>query len=118
MIFTLVKIIYLNSLWLEMEKVIPFKSEKEFEKYTNITMDRLDRFLKSIKGINRNKENFDDLWDEDSFTYELASMVGDFGLPIGDITRYNHWGLNNKGELKILDFGLNDDIFKKYYERR
>jgi len=105
-----------NGLWLEMEKVIPFKSEEEFEKNTGVSIDRLTGFLKSINSSRKGNEKYDDLWDNESF-YDLVQMIRGTLLPVGDFTKYNHWGLNKKGELKVLDFGLTDEIFKKYYKR-
>lgn len=47
----------------------------------------------------------------------LKKAVGNFGggLHWGDIYS-NHFGINVDGELKLFDYGLTKDIYKKHYE--
>lgn len=58
---------------------------------------------------------------ETSFMQELAEMVGNFDMGVGDIDRISSWGIVNRGgkeHLVMIDYGLTMDIFKQLYSAR
>jgi hypothetical protein len=52
------------------------------------------------------------------FFQELCLLIFQCKLLIGDIFRLESWGVNQKGQIRILDYGLTVDTYRKYYYRR
>lgn len=46
-----------------------------------------------------------------SFMYEIKK----FGLSFGETTSARQWGIDRKGNFKLLDYGLDSRVFGKYY---
>ena len=48
----------------------------------------------------------------------MASMIGDYDMPIGDLRRKNSYGIvknDGREDIVLVDFGLNKDVHYKYY---
>lgn len=64
-----------------------------------------------------NKELVDDMW-ENEFMYELFSYIGNYGVPTGDLTRLNSYGVvkrNGQDKIVLIDYGLTHDVYSSYY---
>lgn len=116
-----------NDLWVEMElarkvRVADFKritgfNFKEFSsvllKYGNESNPQLNRYKPN--GVS--KELYEVAW-EDEFVSDILRYIGNFGLPVGDLTRLNSYGLVKRygGDyIVLIDYGLTEDVYTSYY---
>ena len=61
-------------------------------------------------------DDYDDSWDDD-FVRCFYDYMGDFGVPVGDLTRLSSYGINHKGDIVLVDTGLNQNVYDDYYKR-
>lgn len=61
-------------------------------------------------------DGYEDTYDND-FIRAFYDYIGDFGVPVGDLVRISSYGRNQKGEIVLVDTGLNEDVFNNYYKR-
>lgn len=57
------------------------------------------------------------MW-EDEFVYDIFSFIGNYDLPVGDLTRLNSYGIvkrNGEDTIVIIDYGLTHDVYGSYY---
>lgn len=59
---------------------------------------------------------YDESWDNE-FIQGFYYYIGDFGVPVGDLTRISSYGINQEGTVVLVDSGLNDDIYNEYYKK-
>lgn len=47
----------------------------------------------------------------------MAGSIGliDLGAASGDLSRWDHWGTDLQGNIKLLDYGLSREVFNQYY---
>lgn len=57
-----------------------------------------------------------DILDENEFTQDLIEMVQNFDIETGDFQRPSSFG-EIDGRLVITDYGLTQEVYKKYYDR-
>jgi hypothetical protein len=118
-------------LWLQVEKVNKISSQ-QFEQLLNIHPEFIDYYLCSVLTPNAKhistilnseqkkkyeEDNIKEQCDEDEFVQELLSLAGNYGLDIGDLTTSENYG-EKDGKLIIVDVGLSEEIFNKYYRRK
>ena len=112
-----------DSKWLEMELCRPATS-KDFRDKFKIDYKNFSDILWYVGSEGKNKSdwakemlasfNEKDHW----WFYELEQFIGDFGYPIGDLTRKNSWGVTKDGRLVIVDYGLSSDVYSTHYQRK
>jgi len=57
------------------------------------------------------------MWEEE-FIYGVFDYIGNYGVPAGDLTRMNSYGVVKRGgtdEIVIIDYGLTSDVYSSYY---
>jgi hypothetical protein len=115
--------------WVVMEYA-PVVTEKEFENFSGFSQSIFRTYLDhhcftvltddKVHAANINKEvlkqiNFK-LMDNNPFIKSLLKLSLDNRLSIGDLSRYDAWGRNEKtGNIVLFDYGLNWDVYKSCY---
>jgi hypothetical protein len=110
-----------NYLWIESEfakKVSPSR----FTQLTGFNINDVNAFIKNYENQYKGKRpifsmdsRVESVMWEDEFISGLRDIV-DNGLSAGDLGRITSYGeLNN--EIKVIDYGLNDDVYDSYYKR-
>lgn len=114
-----------NFLWIEMELAKKITLSK-FKSITGIEFNdfcdalRYQEYLsKGSRNSNKVKEpkNMNDYW-ENEFMMGFFDYVGNYEVPIGDLLRINSYGIvGNDDRVVLIDYGLNDDNYSKYYSK-
>jgi hypothetical protein len=111
-----------------MELALPI-SEKIFEKIAEVSWRDFVKameyyYFKSIKPESRVKydepENYDELW-ENEFAYDMFNFLGNYQPPIEDLLRLSTYGVvkrNGADSIVMIDYGLDDDVYNTYYNKR
>ena len=114
--------------WIVSEYVLPAKA-KDFKVATGYDWKTVQMFIATVCARydrmsnqlidNDTMEQIMEYDEEHSrFFLELEGYLCDYQMPVGDYLRLANWGMTKRyGEpyMVILDDGLTDDIFKKYY---
>mgnify|MGYP000659134844 CR=1 FL=1 len=108
--------------WIVMEKLQPLHSDKQFEQLTGIGMQQLRETLTFwyAESIQRARHR---LFKPDEYektlklplAKSLMALIKQCNLLPGDLAKYSSWGAAKDGSLKLLDFGLTQQIFMKHY---
>lgn len=126
-----------NNEWLEMQLARKAK-KSDFKRITGYPFELLVDFVyytrnqysnrKYMRYISNDSEKLFQQWfDDDNFYETLFGQVYDYltnTCPeiVGDYTSISSWGVvtdeDGQERLVIIDYGLNDEIFRKYYARR
>lgn len=125
-----------NNEWLEMQ--LARKARKsDFKRITGYSFDLLVEFIsythdryarrKDMWYIDDKHKNLFNQWfDDDNFYETLFGQVYDYltntcAEAVGDYTRLSSWGVvtdeDGQERLVVIDYGLNDEIYRKYYAR-
>lgn len=116
-----------NNLWLEMQ--LAKKLTKSF--FKKITGFNFDDFAAAVYNYgvdsgnagrhaqkrNVDKEVVEEMW-ENEFTYGIFDFIGNYGVPVGDLTRLNSYGVvseNGVERVVLIDYGLTHDVYKSFY---
>ena len=78
------------------------------------------RVVPGSRWYNRDRELFDEL-SETPFVSELAEIITNHKLSMGDIDRISSWGVVNRNgtdHLVLIDYGLDDKVWQQHYVRR
>lgn len=98
--------------------------KSDFKKIENITFttycDCLQYYYQNIKPNKyyhiAKPTYYDESWeDADSLLYRMYNYIGDFGVPIGDLIRISSYGINDNGDIVLVDTGFNQDVSNKFY---
>lgn len=107
-----------NNSWSVFEKVDTITKE-EFEELSQTTLPKLHDVLKYKKDRIRKNIEIDYKKEQqiqnNKLLNELAGLIENFNLSVGDMVRISSWGKKN-GKVLLIDFGLTSDIYKKYYK--
>lgn len=113
-----------NNLWLEMEfaqkLTIPkFKqiTGYSFEHYADamIYVDAQSKGKRTYKKIDSTIT--DGMWENEDIQ-PFLDYVGNYNVPIGDLLRISSYGIvqrNNQDSIVLIDFGLDEDVQRKFY---
>ena len=111
-------------LWVEMELAIRAK-RPDFKRLWGINFDDLFFYLKKRYFENHGRKSMFHIDDETVKELEeidevnhLVSFMYDSSAPDGDLSKLNSWGLVKRSDgeyLVLIDFGLNEEVFKTYY---
>lgn len=114
-----------NFLWIESEIARPV-NPKEFKNIVGYDFSKVsEAFIKfdlSRKGKKYNpptltQEEYDDMWEND-WVSNMFRYMGDFEIPYVDLTILKHYGIvSRKGKpyVVLIDTGLNNNVYDKYY---
>lgn len=116
-----------NWLWVEMElarklKVADFKritgfNFKDFCIAITNYGNQVNKHKNTLTYPKLDEEIIEAMW-EDEFMYGIFSFIGNYDLPVGDLTRLNSYGwVKRDGEdhIVIIDYGLTHDVYGSYY---
>jgi hypothetical protein len=62
-----------------------------------------------------------EMMDNNEWLYDLTSLIGDYDMPIGDVTRLNSYGIVKREGIDmvvLIDYGLTNGVFTDYYARK
>lgn len=120
-----------DNTWLEMELAYKM-SPGIFKKITGFNWDEyINAMTKHYYVVNPqharffthndevNKEVEEKMW-EDEFIYQMLSLMGNYGVPVGDLTKTSSYGVvkrNGADAIVLIDYGINQDIYKAHYKR-
>ncbi len=116
-----------NGNWLEMELAVKLK-ETTFKNIVGVSFKDYVSALRyyyftNIKpskfGGYSKPENYKELW-ENEFAYDMFNFVGNYGIPVGDLSRLSTYGIvkrDDKDAIVMIDYGLNDDVYNDFYKR-
>lgn len=119
--FTKVFDMHPKALWIISDKIHGLKPG-EFERITGIPesitahhedRELIGRITPDNLELLKNRFNLNDR--AVSFLHEIAKARGAFDIIMGDIFDPTHWGWNDKGELKVFDYGLNKSTYDQLY---
>lgn len=123
--------------WLVEENCIPAK-EKDFEQmigvpfetYCDLVRWNFNSYSYPNKRVplftmnSQEAQNLtDQLYEQDeyNFVHQLTSLMGDYQLPFGDLTRISTYGMVKRDgvpQLVVIDSGLSEEILDTYYRRK
>ncbi|TXH11442.1 MAG: hypothetical protein E6R04_02330 [Spirochaetes bacterium] len=108
--------------WIVMEKLQPVRSDQEFEQLAGVEMQQLREVLTFwyAETVQRARHR---LFKPDEYertlklplAKSLMVVIKQCNLLPGDLAKYSSWGVTKNGSLKLLDFGLTQQIFMKHY---
>lgn len=89
-------------------------SQKQLERFFGgVSMHTITMYLDSIQGRNNMRVSVPDELHDNELFMSLQSIVGDFGLPAGDLSRKANWGMY-RGSPVIIDLGYTDVTSRLY----
>lgn len=95
-------------------------TSKEFEQKTGIRFKLFTDYMGWGFGPSP-PEGFQEFVDSETYGAELFSCIertsSDFEIPINDWTRLSSYGINKKGNVVIVDYGVNNDVIQTYYSK-
>ena len=111
-----------NSLWLEMELAKPINKAR-FQQILGYTVEDFGKWVTNFWNSNNRKKpaftldkQLEETINESEFANKVFSFIQDYGLSVGDLGRISTYG-EFDGEVKIIDYGLNDDVLNSYYRK-
>ena len=103
--------------WLEME----YCQKLNFAKFKNIVgisfklfQDVVTYSGEQYTGKYHKMEEPEVDW-ENEFISNMTSYMGDYQIPYGDLTRISSYGESLSGDVVLVDFGLNTNVWKQRY---
>lgn len=127
-----------NGMWQVVEKVELFKNAFEFQKATGTTEsvtkdfvcsedEHRRNFLEKVESIKDDKEklkklNISDAEKTISFFKKLivlkAPLTEELKIACGDLARFDHYGIDSNGNIKLIDYGQSLDIKRVMYDKK
>lgn len=107
-----------DSLWLEMEyckKISP----KRFHELTGISFNDFSKIISyeaNHRSLYAKPNNYDELI-ENEFLTNMIDYMKNYSPGVGDLIRISSYGENSSNEVLLIDSGLNENVYKKYYSR-
>lgn len=117
-----------NGLWVVSEYVIPTKAE-DFKHCLGMTFNQFKDFIQTVYSqyaYQKTPHDMDydtmyELAEQNETLWDLKQFLEDTQEhAIGDMAAMRSWGLtmrDGKETLVLMDYGLNDEIFNKYYRK-
>lgn len=115
--------------WIITEYVLPAKAQ-DIKECLGIDFKTFCDFVKccyncyAYNGYKRptemSEEEFVELLDSSQWFNDLYDYMADYQLPCGDLLRLSNLGMvmrYGEPQIVILDSGLNNDVYNKYYKR-
>jgi len=63
------------------------------------------------------QETVDELW-ENEFIYGIFQLIGNYGIPAGDLMKTSSYGIvkrNGEDIVVMIDYGLTSEVYDSYY---
>lgn len=110
-----------NFEWIISEFVLPCKVD-DFEKILGVKWDKVFGIIRWMtQGMNWTKLLTPEERENEKFmewVYGLEDLVGNYpDLGHRDMLGLDNWGLTKDNEIKVLDSGLNEEIWNRFYRR-
>jgi hypothetical protein len=110
-----------NFEWIISEFVLPCKVD-DFEKILGVKWDKVFDIIRWMtQGMNWTKLLTPEERENEKFmewVYGLEDLVGNYpDLGHRDMLGLDNWGLTKDNEIKVLDSGLNEEIWNRFYRR-
>jgi mRNA-degrading endonuclease RelE of RelBE toxin-antitoxin system len=115
-----------NGLWVEMELARKV-TESDFKRITGYNFKD---FAAAINNYHHSRTNFRngykmdvdpeivaEMW-EDEFVYEIFQYLGNYKVPVGDLTRLSTYGIvkrDGQDMVVLIDYGLTNEVYKTHY---
>lgn len=107
---TLMKLLHTPSLWLFNNKVRNILGRRKPHEIDDETLKR-----KYFETHNERWKPTEQDWDIfEEYANEVADLVGNSSLELGDLNAASNWGVYN-GRPVIIDLGLSSEVWQKYY---
>jgi len=120
-----------DNTWLEMElayklnpaifkKITGFKWDdftNVMNKHYYVVNPREAKFFRPNYEVDKEVE--EKMW-EDEFIYQMLSLMGNYDVPVGDLIKISSYGVvkrNGADAIVLIDYGINQEIYKMYYKR-
>lgn len=114
--------------WVEFDYIKPFRDEKHWEAVFGFPFGALVGYIQDGIGTRYNYEykTYRDYYDEvseDEFANDIYTFLVHApdllkkGKVLRDYFNVRHYGLDNDGKPKLMDFGLDWEIWNRFYER-
>ena len=112
-----------NGLWLEMELAKPINKVR-FKQILGYSVEDFGKWVINLWNINNNRKSYyytldkqiEEIISDSEFANSVIAFIQDYGLTPGDLGRISTYG-EFDGEVKIIDYGLNDDVLSNYYRK-
>jgi len=117
-----------NGLWVEMELARKI-TEGEFKRISGF---EFKDFTAAINNYHHGRTNYRhgnkmavnpdivaQMW-EDDFVYGIFQYLGNYEVPVGDLTRLSTYGIvkrDGQDTIVLIDYGLTDDVYKTHYKK-
>jgi hypothetical protein len=113
-----------DALWVEAERCKKLTKSRfkqivgvSFDEFSDIITYEWFRILNPRRIPINKPDRYEELLDDENypFIYKIADYIGNYELPIGDLTRISTYGENSDGDVIVVDYGLTGDVLGKYY---
>jgi hypothetical protein len=117
-----------NGLWVEMELARKI-TESEFKRISGF---EFKDFAAALNNYHHQRTNFrnghkmpvdpeivEQMW-EDEFVYGVFQYLGNYEVPVGDLTRLSTYGIvkrDGQDTIVLIDYGLTNNVYKDYYRK-
>lgn len=115
-----------NGLWIECEYVLPARTSDfknclgfTFEKFKDWCWSTFSRYNRYYRD-RMSDEEYGEMLENSPFLQDMEDYLTNYQVADNDIISIRNWGLALRdGEALpvLLDHGLNDDVFNRYYRR-
>lgn len=123
-----------NGLWLVSEYVLPAK-EEDFQQCLNMSFQEFVKFIKSdwawrekydmakaghFGNTIYSLEEYTDMLENNEDLIPFDDYIGNYSPPYGDLTRIQNYGMTKRNgypTIVLLDAGLTNEVWDKYYKR-
>ncbi len=118
-----------DGLWVEMElarkitegefKGISGFEFKDFAATLNNYYHERTNYRNGYK-MNVDPEIVAQMW-EDEFVYDIFQYLGNYNVPVGDLTRLSTYGIvkrDGQDTIVLIDYGLTNDVYDTHYNKR
>lgn len=120
-----------DNIWIESERARKAKPT-DFKSLIGYPMQNFMKAVRELvdeqRGTRRDWQEYfylkdRELYEEMRWTkaiYELADIIADHDLSMGDIDRISSWGVVNRNgsqHLVLVDYGLDDQVWQQHYKR-
>lgn len=112
-----------NYLWIESQLAKKVNRSRFKQLSGGIDIDDIEIWMtnyglarKGEKKRYQDSEMNDRIWNNEFF-YDVADMGNNMKMNFGDFGRLSSYGEFN-GELRLVDYGLSDDVYTTHYERK
>ncbi len=107
---TLMKLLHTPSMWLFTNKVRNILGRRKPHEIDDETLKR--KYFETSNKLWQPTEQDWDIFEE--YANEVADLVGNSSLELGDLNAASNWGVYN-GRPVIIDLGLSSEVWQKYY---